>query len=127
MFLSNRYISGRASSLSIYSMEDAAVGIWLNSVPLPVKAIYGDGYMYRRECPPGNSYYFVNPVTPAEMDVIYDKYKQHDDICGNNFALSVCSSKDRFVVGMVVQMVWDGGDMVVTEFGRWVASPINLN
>jgi len=92
-----KYISGRAAtnSLPLYTLEDAAVGIWLSTAPLPVKTIYGDAYMYARVCPEGNFYYYVNPVTPREMEVIYDKYRNHKDICENQFQLSVCSSKDR--------------------------------
>jgi hypothetical protein len=102
-----KYIDTNAHSLPLISLEDAAVGIWLNNAPLAVRALYGDAYMYRRVCPEGNSFYYVNPVTPFEMDTIMSHYAKREDICSNNFNLSVCDSDKGCLCSPSDNPCWD--------------------
>jgi len=90
------WIDVNSASLPLYPMEDAAIGIWLSSSPtLNYHEVYTNSYMYQRVCPEGNSYYFINPLEPWEMDGVMHRYENREDICNGNFTLAVCSDPKK--------------------------------
>jgi len=109
-----KYLSVHSDTLPIYSLEDAAVGIWLRKAPLNILQIHGNGYMYQRNCYAGNDYYFVNPVTPHEMSVIMNHYSKHQDICSDNYTLEVCSSPRGCLCSPSNNPCWDLPDPTAT-------------
>eukprot|EP00298_Acanthocystis_sp_HF-20_P009897 c18562_g1_i1.p1 GENE.c18562_g1_i1~~c18562_g1_i1.p1 ORF type:complete len:352 (-),score=109.98 c18562_g1_i1:88-1143(-) len=102
-----KHIDSHSEKLKIYSLEDAAIGIWLKQFPIYTIQLHGNGYMYQRYCQYGNDYYFINPVTPKEMSTIMTRYSKKSDICEDNFSLEVCSSEKGCLCSPSPTSCWD--------------------